>query len=75
MTEIPTQRFPTYLFDTTQQALWAEEVAGERAIPAEVVSAPPEAEDKCGMALRTLEKHASRLEAALGDEGIPFLRV
>lgn len=61
-----------YLFDTTNSAMWAEDVALERGIPAEVVPAPPEADAKCGLALRTLAEHAPSLEKALADEGVPF---
>lgn len=61
-----------YLFDTTNSAMWAEDVALERGIPAEVVPAPPEADAKCGLALRTLAEHAPALEKALADEGVPF---
>ena len=43
-----------FTFDTTHHALWAEEVAGERAIPAEVVPAPAEAGARCNLALETL---------------------
>ena len=32
-----------FTFDTTHHALWAEEVAGEHGIPAEVIPAPPAA--------------------------------
>lgn len=65
-----TQR--VYLFDTTNHAMWAEEVALERSLPAEVVPAPPEADAKCGLALRTLVEHAGSLESALREEGVPF---
>lgn len=65
-----TQRL--YLFDTTNSAMWAEDVALERGIPAEVVPAPPEADAKCGLALRTLVEHAAPLESALEEEGVPF---
>lgn len=61
-----------YLFDTTNSAMWAEDVALDRDIPAEVVPAPPGAEAKCGLALRTLAEHAEVLEAALREEGVPF---
>lgn len=63
----------SYLFDTTNQAMWAEDVARERGIPAEVVPAPPEAKAKCGLALRTTTAHATDLEAAMEEEGIPYL--
>lgn len=62
-----------YLFDTTNSALWAEEVALERRIPAEVVQAPSDADAKCGLALRTVAEHAPALEAALEDEGVSFM--
>lgn len=65
-------RFLTFLFDTTDQAVWAEDVARERGIPAEVVSAPAWAEDKCGMALRTFRARAPELGEAFGEEGIPY---
>lgn len=61
-----------YLFDTTNLAMWAEDVARERSIPAEVVPAPPEAKSKCGLALRTTPDHADALEAAMAAEGIDF---
>lgn len=62
-----------YLFDTTNSAMWAEEVALKRRIPAEVVPAPPEAEAKCGLALSTLAEYADALEEALEEEGVPFI--
>ena len=61
-----------YVFETTIDALWAEDVALERGIPAEVVSAPAEAKAKCGIALRTTADHAPTLEGALDDEGVPY---
>ena len=61
-----------YLFDTTHNAIWAEEVARERGIPAEVVSAPAEAKAKCGLALRTSGDHCQALAAALVSEGVQF---
>jgi hypothetical protein len=61
-----------YLFDTTHQAMWAEEVARARGIPAEVVSAPADAKAKCGLALRTLGENCAALESALVSEGIEF---
>ena len=60
------------LFDTTHQAMWAEEIARIRGIPAEVVSAPADAKAKCGLALRTLTEHCAALSSALGAEGIEF---
>ena len=73
MSSAPTVR-RIYLFDTTTSAMWAEDVAVARSIPAEVVPAPSDAKAKCGLALQTLDEHAENLEAALRDEGVPFNR-
>jgi len=62
-----------YLFDTTTSAMWAEDVALDRSIPAEVISAPADARAKCGLALQTMSEHAPTLEAALTEEGVPFI--
>ena len=48
----------TFIFETTHHAMWAEDVAREQAIQAEVVPAPPEADAKCGLALRIPEGQA-----------------
>ena len=61
-----------FTFDTTHHALWAEEVARERGIPAEVVPAPAAAHARCNLALETLPGDADRLRDALADEGVPF---
>ena len=61
-----------FTFDTTHHALWAEEVAGERGIPAEVIPAPPAAHARCNLAIETLPEDVGRLETALGEEGVPF---
>ncbi len=61
-----------YVFETTNAALWAEDVALERGIPAEVVSAPAEAAAKCGIALRTTRERAPTLEEAFDEEGVPY---
>jgi hypothetical protein len=52
--------------------MWAEEVAIDRNIPAEVISAPADAKAKCSLALQTTIEHAPTLEAALAREGVPF---
>ena len=65
-------RTRTFIFETTHHAMWAEDVAREQAIPAEVVPAPPEADAKCGLALRTLDDQADTLAAALEKEGIVY---
>jgi hypothetical protein len=61
-----------FLFDTTHLAMWAEDVARERGIPAEVVAAPAEARAKCGLALRSAGEHCRALEEAMLIEGIHF---
>lgn len=63
-----------FTFDTTHHALWAEEVAEERGIPADVIPAPPAAHARCNLALETLPEDVGSLAAALGEEGIPFGR-
>jgi hypothetical protein len=63
-----------FTFDTTHHALWAEEVAGTRGIPAEVIPAPPAARARCSLALETLPGDVDALAAALDDEGVPFRR-
>jgi len=61
-----------FTFDTTHHALWAEEIARERDIPAEAIPAPAAANARCSLALETLPGDVARLSAALGDEGVPF---
>jgi hypothetical protein len=63
-----------FTFETTHHALWAEEVAGERGIPAEVVPAPPAARARCNLALETHPEDAARMARALGEAGVPFGR-
>jgi hypothetical protein len=62
---------PVFVFDTTHHALWAEEVAQEAGIPAEVIPAPPAARARCNLALETLPEDAARLAATLTVEGVP----
>ena len=62
----------TFVFDTTNAALWAEELAREAGIPAEVVPAPEDARAKCDLALITLPGHAAALARALADAGVTF---
>ena len=64
-----------YVFESTNAAMWAEDVAMENDIPAEVVPAPPEAEATCGLALRARVADAERLEAALDREGVGYRAV
>lgn len=63
---------PLFTFDTTHMALWAEEVARDRGIPAEAVPAPPETRAKCGLALETLDRFVPPLRAALDGAGVAF---
>ena len=67
-------RRPTFVFETTTGALWAEEVAEAHAIPAELVPAPAAARANCDLALITLAERASGLEEALTGEGVTFRR-
>jgi hypothetical protein len=61
-----------FTFETTHHALWAEEIAGEAGIPAEVIPAPAAARARCNLALQTLPEEASALGAALRAAGVPF---
>jgi hypothetical protein len=63
-----------FTFDTTHHALWAEEVAREAGIPAEVVPAPPAARARCNLALEALPDDVDRLSDALTAEGVPHAR-
>jgi hypothetical protein len=61
-----------FTFHTTHHALWAEELAAENAIPAEIVPAPPEAGARCDLALETLPTDRERLSLVLLEEGVEF---
>lgn len=63
-----------FTFDTTHHALWAEEVARDAGIPAEVVPAPPAARARCNLALETLPEGVERLADALAAAGVPHAR-
>lgn len=63
-----------FTFSTTHHALWAEEVAEARGIPADVIPAPPAARARCNLALETLPQDVGTLAAALDQEGVPFAR-
>ena len=65
---------PTFVFETTTAALWGEEVAEARGIPAELVPAPASSRAKCDLALVTLPERGEELEGALTDEGVPATR-
>lgn len=64
----------TFVFESTNAALWAEEVAREAAIPAEVVPAPADSDAKCDLALVTLPAREEELGRALDSAGVPFRR-
>lgn len=61
-----------FVFKTTHHAMWAEDVAREQSIPAEVVPAPPQSEAKCGVALQIQTGGAAELATALDREGIVY---
>ena len=63
---------PLFAFDTTHMALWAEEVARDEGIPAEVVPAPPELKALCSLALETLPDRVEELGRALDAAGVGF---
>jgi hypothetical protein len=63
-----------FTFDTTHHALWAEEVAAESGIPAQVVPAPPAARARCNLALETFPEDEATLAAVLAAAGVPFSR-
>jgi len=65
---------PTFVFDSTNAALWAEEVAKEHGIPVEVVSAPAGSDAKCDLALVTLAARVGDLERELRAAGVAFRR-
>jgi hypothetical protein len=61
-----------FTFDTTHHALWAEELAAEAGIPAEVVPAPAAATARCDLAIRTLPDDVARLGAVLDRQDLPY---
>ena len=63
-----------FTFETTHHAMWAEEVARDHGVPAEVIPAPPAARARCNLALETLPDDVERLAEALAAEGVPFGR-
>lgn len=63
---------PVFTFATTHHALWAEEVAREAGIPAEVVPAPPGRIARCNLAIETLPEEVDRLASVLREADVPF---
>jgi hypothetical protein len=61
-----------FTFDTTHMALWAEEVAGEAGIPAEVVPNPPGSGALCDLALAVQPARMDDLAGALTRAGVEF---
>lgn len=61
-----------FVFETTHHAMWAEDVARDQAIPAQVVPAPPDGGARCGVALRTPLHSADELSRALDEERILY---
>lgn len=63
-----------FTFDTTHHALWAEQIAMERGLGAQVIPAPADSNAKCDLALEVLDEDADQLTAALMDSGVEFGR-
>jgi hypothetical protein len=61
-----------FTFDTTHHALWAEQIAVERRLAAQVVPAPADADAKCDLALEVEADDAAALAAALDAAGVLF---
>ena len=59
-------------FDTTHHALWAEQVALDARVAAQVIPAPADSDAKCDLALEVLGEEAESLQARLRAEGILF---
>jgi hypothetical protein len=62
----------TYVFDSTNGALWAEEVAQSAGIPVEVVPSPPDSGALCDLALVTRSVDGPAMEEVLRREGVPY---
>ncbi|MEX0935992.1 MAG: DUF3343 domain-containing protein [Gemmatimonadota bacterium] len=63
-----------FTFDASHHAFWAEDLAVENSIPAELVPAPSRSEARCGLALRAPVPRAAELESLFDTEGIGFTR-
>lgn len=59
-------------FDTTHHALWAEQLARDQRLAAEVVPAPADSNAKCDLALECLDEDVQALRQALEEAGIPY---
>lgn len=65
---------PVLLFETTHHALWAEQVAVEAGLAAELVPAPAGARARCGLALEYFPENEELLTGVLDAAGVPYLR-
>ncbi|MGH7503487.1 MAG: DUF3343 domain-containing protein [Longimicrobiales bacterium] len=61
-----------FTFDTTHHALWAEQIALELLLGAQVIPAPAAANAKCSLALEVLDEDADSLRAALDEQGVVY---
>jgi hypothetical protein len=59
-------------FDTTHHALYAEEIAREQGIGAEIVPAPSDAAARCDLALEFMLVEKQQLCDALDAAGVAF---
>lgn len=60
----------TLVFETTHHALWAEEVARDLRLGAEIVPAPAAARAGCDLALAVLDEDLAELMDALRERAI-----
>ncbi|HEX6641996.1 MAG TPA: putative Se/S carrier-like protein [Thermoanaerobaculia bacterium] len=63
-------RVHTLVFETTHHALWAEEVAREMRLGAEVVPAPAAARAGCDLAIAVLDEDFETFLGELRERGI-----
>jgi hypothetical protein len=61
-----------FTFDTTHHALWAEQIALDLRLGAQVIPAPAAAKAKCSLALEVLEEDIEVLRNALDAQGVMF---
>ncbi|HSJ13662.1 MAG TPA: DUF3343 domain-containing protein [Longimicrobiales bacterium] len=62
------------VFDTTHHAMWAEQLAREHRVGAEVVPAPAASQARCDLALEYLPEDEAVLLTALEAAGVAFRR-
>jgi hypothetical protein len=61
-----------FTFDTTHHAMWAEQIALDLRLGAQVIAAPAAAQAKCDLALEVLEEDSEQLRSALDAQGVAF---